>query len=53
MYRVLRPGGIFIAAREHVISKEADLGSSSSMSIRCITYMAASMRFFSIAISVR
>jgi SAM-dependent methyltransferase len=25
MYRVLRPGGIFIAAREHVISKEADL----------------------------
>lgn len=27
MYRVLRPGGIFIAAREHVLSKEADLGS--------------------------
>src|ERR1700682_2849568 len=26
MYRVLRPSGIFIAAREHVISKEADLG---------------------------
>jgi SAM-dependent methyltransferase len=26
MYRVLRPGGIFIAAREHVISREADLG---------------------------
>ncbi|MCP3409940.1 class I SAM-dependent methyltransferase [Bradyrhizobium sp. CCGB01] len=26
MFRVLRPGGIFIAAREHVISKEADLG---------------------------
>jgi SAM-dependent methyltransferase len=26
MYRVLRPGGIFVAAREHVISKEADLG---------------------------
>jgi SAM-dependent methyltransferase len=26
MYRVLRPDGIFIAAREHVISKEADLG---------------------------
>jgi SAM-dependent methyltransferase len=25
MYRVLRPDGIFIAAREHVISKEADL----------------------------
>jgi SAM-dependent methyltransferase len=25
MFRVLRPGGIFIAAREHVISKEADL----------------------------
>jgi SAM-dependent methyltransferase len=25
MYRVLRPGGIFIAAREHVISSEADL----------------------------
>jgi SAM-dependent methyltransferase len=25
MYRVLRPGGIMIAAREHVISKEADL----------------------------
>jgi SAM-dependent methyltransferase len=25
MYRVLRPRGIFIAAREHVISKEADL----------------------------
>jgi SAM-dependent methyltransferase len=27
MYRVLRPGGTFIAAREHVLSKEADLGS--------------------------
>ena len=26
MFRVLKPGGIFIAAREHVISKEADLG---------------------------
>jgi SAM-dependent methyltransferase len=26
MYRVLRPGGILIAAREHVISKESDLG---------------------------
>jgi SAM-dependent methyltransferase len=26
MHRVLRPGGIFIAAREHVLSKEADLG---------------------------
>jgi SAM-dependent methyltransferase len=26
MYRVLRPGGVFVAAREHVISKEADLG---------------------------
>jgi SAM-dependent methyltransferase len=26
IYRVLRPGGIFIAAREHVISKHADLG---------------------------
>src|SRR5215216_3579523 len=26
MYRVLRPGGILVAAREHVISKEADLG---------------------------
>jgi SAM-dependent methyltransferase len=26
MYRVLRPGGIFVAAREHVINKEADLG---------------------------
>lgn len=26
MYRVLRPGGILIAAREHVISKEGDLG---------------------------
>lgn len=26
MYRVLRPGGIFIAAREHVLSKQADLG---------------------------
>jgi SAM-dependent methyltransferase len=25
-YRVLRPGGIFVAAREHVISKETDLG---------------------------
>jgi SAM-dependent methyltransferase len=25
MHRVLRPGGILIAAREHVISKEADL----------------------------
>ncbi|MBR0938017.1 class I SAM-dependent methyltransferase [Bradyrhizobium jicamae] len=25
MFRVLRPGGILIAAREHVISKEADL----------------------------
>jgi SAM-dependent methyltransferase len=27
MYRVLRPGGTFIAAREHVLSKEADLRS--------------------------
>jgi SAM-dependent methyltransferase len=27
MYRVLRPGGTFIAAREHVLSKETDLGS--------------------------
>jgi SAM-dependent methyltransferase len=26
LFRVLRPNGIFIAAREHVISKEADLG---------------------------
>jgi SAM-dependent methyltransferase len=26
MFRVLRPGGIFIAAREHVISRESDLG---------------------------
>jgi len=26
MHRVLRPGGVFIAAREHVISKESDLG---------------------------
>jgi SAM-dependent methyltransferase len=26
IHRVLRPGGIFIAAREHVISKQADLG---------------------------
>jgi SAM-dependent methyltransferase len=26
MYRVLRPGGILVAIREHVISKEADLG---------------------------
>jgi SAM-dependent methyltransferase len=26
IYRVLAPGGIFIAAREHVISREADLG---------------------------
>jgi SAM-dependent methyltransferase len=26
MYRVLHPDGIFIAAREHVISKQADLG---------------------------
>ncbi|VIO76705.1 Demethylrebeccamycin-D-glucose O-methyltransferase [Bradyrhizobium ivorense] len=25
MFRVLRPGGVLIAAREHVISKEADL----------------------------
>jgi len=25
MYRVLRPGGIFVAVREHVISKETDL----------------------------
>jgi SAM-dependent methyltransferase len=25
MYRVLRPGGTFIAAREHVLSREADL----------------------------
>jgi SAM-dependent methyltransferase len=25
IFRVLRPGGIFIAAREHVISREADL----------------------------
>lgn len=26
MFRVLRPGGMLIAAREHVLSKEADLG---------------------------
>ncbi|MBR1249463.1 methyltransferase domain-containing protein [Bradyrhizobium sp. AUGA SZCCT0169] len=26
MFRVLRPGGMLIAVREHVISKEADLG---------------------------
>jgi SAM-dependent methyltransferase len=26
MHRVLRPGGILVAAREHVISNEADLG---------------------------
>jgi SAM-dependent methyltransferase len=26
MYRVLRPGGVLVAAREHVISKESDLG---------------------------
>ncbi len=26
MYRVLRPGGMLIAVREHVISKETDLG---------------------------
>jgi SAM-dependent methyltransferase len=26
IYRVLRPGGILVAAREHVISKESDLG---------------------------
>ena len=26
MFRVLRPGGILVAAREHVISKESDLG---------------------------
>jgi SAM-dependent methyltransferase len=26
MFRVLRPGGMLIAAREHVISKETDLG---------------------------
>lgn len=26
MFRVLRPDGVFIAAREHVITKEADLG---------------------------
>jgi SAM-dependent methyltransferase len=26
MYRVLRPGGMLVAAREHVISKESDLG---------------------------
>lgn len=26
MFRVLRPGGIFVAAREHVISRETDLG---------------------------
>jgi SAM-dependent methyltransferase len=26
VYRVLRPGGTFIAVREHVLSKEADLG---------------------------
>jgi SAM-dependent methyltransferase len=26
MFRVLRPGGMLIAAREHVISKQADLG---------------------------
>ena len=26
IHRVLKPGGIFVAAREHVISREADLG---------------------------
>lgn len=26
MHRVLRPGGLLVAAREHVISKQADLG---------------------------
>jgi SAM-dependent methyltransferase len=26
MYRVLRPGGVLVAAREHVISRESDLG---------------------------
>jgi SAM-dependent methyltransferase len=26
IYRVLRPGGILVAAREHVISRESDLG---------------------------
>jgi len=26
MYRVLRPGGVFMATREHVISRESDLG---------------------------
>ena len=26
MHRVLRPGGVLVAAREHVISKESDLG---------------------------
>jgi SAM-dependent methyltransferase len=26
MFRVLRPGGVLIAAREHVISRESDLG---------------------------
>jgi SAM-dependent methyltransferase len=26
MHRVLRPGGVLIVAREHVISKESDLG---------------------------
>ena len=26
IYRVLAPGGMFVAAREHVINKEADLG---------------------------
>ena len=26
MYRVLRPGGVLVAAREHVLSKESDLG---------------------------
>ena len=38
MHRVLKPGGIFIAAREHVISRESILKNSLN-SIRCIIFM--------------
>ncbi|XSC45905.1 class I SAM-dependent methyltransferase [Bradyrhizobium sp. RDT10] len=52
MFRVLRPGGMLIAAREHVISKEADLGAFLDQH-PCITSTAASMRIFSIGMLAR
>ena len=50
MFRVLRPGGIFVAAREHVHRASKPISSNSSTSIRCITCTAASMLICSIAI---